>query len=1659
MKNQILDRYSSSSPLRTRFEEILGQVGKQELPRMDGGDQIGQLIVANLEALPKRASEESALLFEAQKCRAKLYWESSGATALEAAESLIAARETLAELNHDHDGLISLLEPARGIFEDLVAIGSKRNAWLCLEIIISCLRVSPEHKELIPEVLGEFAEFSRDMIHDGREPGLLSVILDHCDWARECAPDRFPELVCLVPMMLDQCTEDLPWQDVLRAYLYARHLSLGFGPGVLESIARKMAGLGKIDTEVRVVYQDFLSECGDRKFELETEFKELAYVNPATDIAYNADLDSLNSMFSEHYPEQEWVWRNRALLSRRHGDRAGALVFLSRAMSINGEPPQLMGLMAPVLAGMGFLQTAFQFARFASKETNSRFALNVLRLLAAEPANDSGRQKLQLRLEKTLLLENLPIELRSLILNRRAELLFHCGDFETARGLYTEIFGDNLSDEIAAVRLAEMAFASGETRKLKNYLSARFTPRVLPFVENIHSQVAEQNGDLDLAWEHNEKALALMPEAQMAGRQEKDKTLRMLEDRIRATFGESHVQCSLMAMLEVETHAPPHRDLLDLEDRLQRRSVDLGIIRGDVEGTATRIRELVSREMADTDVFLAGARASLDQDRADDALELLDQAEASGHDACPEIRLLRAKTYLAQGDLEQAAHHFRRELEIGPSAEARLFAAMIDLEGGHEEAALETLEAVREEDGGSAAVQHEIAYLKGVLFERKGRNAEAHKSYLAAVGAMGGESQAATRAGILGLEMAMDDDGSVIDPLAAEEAIVLLESNLDSNVVCRVALARASQNCDVDAASSELERAMQRTNAVDELRLRRAHLNLLLANERTEAALDAMNAMTDIMEPENLGRHHGRIAELSRQCALQEIVKSGNLDSERVQSWLGSKPKIGKKDPVHELLSSLLDPTADEPVYKKNASPALFLASAVAGGQRKKDGKLRAQVLADGAKGIAAAEAKNILMVLQEGSAAQLLDAIDSFDAAELTLPWARLDVLAVVAAKAALEGDDSLVKEVSSRAPGRFREHEKLKSLIDMISSGGADTSRVLSLLCDLSGRLLNSDSDDHEGVLLSVRTSVTELRETPSPSWASARLRCAGKRTKTHEKAAEVFWKSVRDRGEDESGVALHHLALMSMSKAHGAELHGAESMELWRETHELWAELIDCSPFWATFVEALPGEDTAVVVSSLREKIAGWILHSQVVLAKRRLFAGELPRAIEHARLAAQSKLRQFCDPTFVHEAIFDALSGELERFIHKGKFEEAMACIDHVIVADPGNPMAMREMVMVSASCLERNLVVVDSLTKLDPSMMREISGMMSTVLLSAERSIRELAERGCQDPQLAKALVAGLRSVAFVAQHRDCNTNEACVLLDRAIEVADANGIDSQKIRHVRSDLGLGLVEETMSRVATSVHEIQSDAVDPLDAAMDEVDRLIALDPGNIKVITQKARLLLVAHRDAEAEELARDMFKDAQKKNEPSLVRSAVELMHQVQSEREKLRYESKMELVDRLCADDNWRAALDLFKEAVVGRENEPLHLLKHVDILIGLRKLDRAETMIDSLEDCDSLEREWQVRRARLACIRHMKETGGDLLSAFELAERRNFEKAIVILDELLGADSRSAPLQYLAAKCHQALGSTERTSAHADAASRCAKRASDRWIRVLIDEEIQS
>ncbi|MCB9832817.1 MAG: hypothetical protein H6807_10105 [Planctomycetes bacterium] len=1653
MKNQTLDRFSRIGRLRQRLDEILHQVASRDLPRMDGGDLIGQQIVAAVEALGQRNDEENHLLFDAHRERARLFNESSGATVLEAAEALIAAHAIARELPENVREIRDLAATARTVLDGLRQVGSRRNSWACLEILMAELEVSGGADS--EALVSDYVEASRALIFDGRDDGVLTAVMRHCEWARSRLPSGFRLLADLLPLIIEQGLETMPSGALLRAYLYARSLALQVAAPLLEGLVRRLAARDRVDAEARAVYQDLLVNDPEARGRLEDVFAELAYVNPGVDLAYDADRDSLNMLLGEYFSERVWVWRNRALLLRRRGDGVGALAHLARAMSISGQPPEIMAILAPVVAGLGFTQSAHQFARFADPVLREQFHLDVLDLLDAHPRSDIGRVRLQKHLDRALQRPELPVEFRKLIAARGAELLFEAGAHDEATEAYTALFRDDLSDEIAAVRLAEMAFLRGDRRRVENFLSGRFSSRVQPFALDLRSRLAEQDGDWARAAMFNAQALQAIPEAQASGRHDKDRVLALLADRIRALHGPHYVDSALPVMLQVETHAPPHADLVSLEDRLEQRRFELDARSSDHVTVSQAVVELARRDRADTDVFLTGIRKSLAGGDLARAQELVELAVQDDHGESPAIRRMRGLVALRQGALDEARAALDAAQEEEPTIEGCRLRAMVEIEAGDEAAAVVLLaraaSIVDADDDGL----HRCHALRGLLLERLGRVKEAYEAHLAAVALSADWNESRRRAGLLGLDQAFDGDGRLRDRVAAYKALDLLDGFHDGESVLRSAIARSRLEENSDRAVTELEAALRRLAGAQLDRLRRELLARLLELGRLDDAADVADHLleaTDCPDREQLGRI--RAAALRRR-ALENLARVTGRDSRAERSAFEALDEADRLDPsgatapLTAILRHALVEDQSEPPLGRNPDPALAVAVALAGGQRRKDGSVRTAVQrAVGVEDEGVARAAGLVAALSSGKARDLLQAIEDLDQAAFSLPWSRIDTLRIAAAKALQDDDQLTLDEILGRAPGRFPD---LVLYRELLAASTSDCARLMPMIEDLR-RALGDRLELPEDSLRALRMRVTALRETPSEAWASSRLRVAGKRTRTWDAAALDFWVGRID--DDESGVALHHVALMELARAHELEVDQRCGFDHWRRVHDLWSRLLVHDRFWKD-LEWSADAEVIEAVSSVREQIGGWLLLAQLRLAKRRMFAGDLARAIEHARLTVSSPLMRHCDSGKVREILFDALSGELEKHLQRKRYDEALAAIDHVIVADRDNPLARQEMVRVAGMALQPALATMDALSSpADPGMIAETCDMLGRVLVLAQDSILVLGQRPPQDPNVAAALVTCLRGMAYIARHRDDDVGLAAEYLQHAVAVAEACGLPTSSLRKLHSELGLEVVRRTIAETPTRAHELGAIEDDnPFGKALDEVDRLLEIDPDNVNVITQKARLLLAAERDDEAEALARDLFARARESRETSSVRLSVELLHQVQSEREKLRYESRMEMIDRLIGQRNWRVALDVFRETTVGRESESRHVLLHADLLLALRRFDKAEVAIAQLADCEGMESEWRSRFARLQMLRAMAARGGDVLSAYELIERGEHERALAIIKDLFARDDRDPLHHYLAAACHGAAGRLRQAEDHGRAA--CRNGRGHDWLRVALED----
>lgn len=1659
MKQQIIDRFSKTGRLRTRLEEIELQVANREIPRMDGGDLIGRHIVANLLALPTRSPEESRLMFEAQRIRATLYQASSGATALEAAEALSEARAAAAELGSAREECASLVEPAWAILQDLLKIGSRRNAWICFNVLFDAIEGSQSHDELRSKVIQLFTGVADELVAGSRDPEILDVLLKMCDWTRTYVPDDFPALVRLIPSLLAENMDAVTPESAIRAYLYARHLCLGTDGDTLERLVMRLIDAGMTGAEARSVYNEYLASFGERAAELESAFESLAYVNPAVDIRHDADLESLNVLLTDHFQDRPWVWRNRALMLRRRGDVIGALTCLARAMSISGEPPELMGLLSPVLAGFGFLGTAHQFSRFLPAEMRTRFRLESLDLLAAQPGTAKGKLRLAKLLGELEECHDLPREFRPHILAKQGQLLFEVGENRPAGALFARILRENPSDEMAAIRLAEVSFRFDDFKRAQSYLGGTFSARTQPIVSHVRSRLAEAMGNIAEARELNEAALAMLERAQEAGREVKEKAIATLGESIRRTLGAEYVQCALMAMLEMEAFAQNHRDLDLLEPVLERRAVSLAMKLGDVDSARSVIRDLVMKHPADTEVFVVGIRASLDAGQLDEALEFIEKAEDSGRAESAEIPLLRGLVYARRGDFDLAEEWIARSIDRVPTAEARLVLATLRMEDGRHDDAIEMLCGFREEEGGTPAIRARLFDLAGRLLERSGKVDEALEWYERSIESVEGWSEAHRRTGVLLIEATLQSDA----PDGRERlhrGLQLLEGFNDPDAVTRSALARAALAPTPREAVGVIVGALKRTAGrnLRRLQLARARYLAMAANDA-----ELHQVLTELLEedlPVNTRRSlASSLAAVKRRLAARALCTAKDVEGiSEALTLIDDAAENSSSAPFEAVAVSLRRAAGHEvaaPESKKNNPEGqVVLAALVHGMQSLAEGPARrVRNAAERQDDAPVALAAGLAVALSEGEPGAILTAIDRLERSGYSAPFSRVDLLRKVAATAVAVDDMEALDRAMELTPGQLEDVRLYRRLLAVLETRSADedTAVVLGLLTELERSTSSGGTEDPAlgDRLRSIRNRITSLKETPSPAWASARMRTAGKRSRIHVPAVHAFWKRMAE-DSDLAGIAGHNVALMDLAAAHEAEAAGIPAEEMWRAAHESWGRLCLSDDFWQLLADEHGGVEAS---ESLRRKVPTWLLEAQLSQARRCVKNGDFAGAVGHGRVVAASPLIAYADGERLRDELFSALSSGLEKNLHNGRLDDAMHCIDRVIVADSGNPTARREMIRVAALALGKTLDVFGALTsEPEESMVLETCSILARVLSVAERCVRDLLDDGTQNPDTARDLGICTRALAFVTVNRHHDSKGAAQLVDRAIEICETVGVDTQKLRRVRSEIGLEMVERKMSSAKTTAQIAVACPDDPIEQALAEVERLLGLDPDNTRVVTQKARILLASNRDEEAEEVARDLFRSAQENADPATVRSAVELLHQVQSERERIRYEGRMEVVERMVDQRNWRAALDVFTEAIVGRENESLHLVKHVELLLGLRKLDRAEQVIEQLADCAEEKEQHTSFVAELACIRRMSDLGGDVQSAFDLFDRGEFDRAVDVIDDVLDADDRAAPAQFLAALANAAGGRHERAQAHAAAAMRCGAAEDRAWMSVI-------
>ena len=262
----------------------------------------------------------------------------------------------------------------------------------------------------------------------------------------------------------------------------------------------------------------------------------------------------------------------------------------------------------------------------------------------------------------------------------------------------------------------------------------------------------------------------------------------------------------------------------------------------------------------------------------------------------------------------------------------------------------------------------------------------------------------------------------------------------------------------------------------------------------------------------------------------------------------------------------------------------------------------------------------------------------------------------------------------------------------------------------------------------------------------------------------------------------------------------------------------------------------------------------------------------------------------------------------------------------------------------------------------------------------------------------------------------------------------------------------------MKRVAERLESGLSGS-DPLQDSLAEVEALLADEPGSAELRRQKVRILVAMGQDENAEELAREVFAQAQEQRDPGAVREAIELLDAVQSGREALRRSTRLESLDRLVRDGNWRAAEQLYRELAIGQEDDPELILRHVEILLGLRKARLARERLARLGGHAEVAARRRVLDARLSCLAFMAAQGGDLYSAFELYERREFKRCQALLQMLPEVDARGAGARFLNAVCQSHLEDPERAAQIVEQARRRATEEDALWVLELLDMELAS
>ncbi|MEE9395055.1 MAG: tetratricopeptide repeat protein [Planctomycetota bacterium] len=1619
MKNQLIDKFSKVGRLEVRLREIVARADDGEVTSMDAGDLIGRQIVAFIEAQPDADSELKNLHLDAELARGVLYQRSNGATPLEAAESLTEAHRLMKILGKDQENLDRLIEPTWKNYEDLVEIGSRRTSWSSLQVIFDVLEDSEAHRSLRPKVVEAFATLAAEFDEDCEIGGAIARVLEISKWGRDEAPEALAKLLTFMPRLLQMELAHIDTDIALQAFLYGSKNDAELEVETYEHLVRRLIDDGRRDTEVRMVYKAFLEHHPERHTKIDAALRRLAHVHPDPTFSHDPDLDGLNQLCCEVFGANAiWPWRNRALMMRRKSDLVGAVSCLAKAMNISGEPPDLIGLLAPVLYRMGFLRSAKEFARFAPAAERQRFRLRTLDLLEAVPRTDRGAEKLVGVLEMALAEPELPPEFRPGLSRRIAELQLELGNTDRALALFTQILDDDPSDEVAAVRLAEIEASRGRTGKARTLISGDLSARVTPWVKFIESLMAEFEEDLSLAHQRVCEAIASLPEAHDAGRLHCQKAFAILDKRIRDDHGEAVANGPLLSMLQTDVFGAVHEDLASLTPRLEQRRLELSLRAGDLSQAEEAITAISSRNPDHADVLINGLRLGLRAESQKDSTFFLDQLTALELEQTAEVAFLFGLHSARWGEPESALEHFERAVELEHGAPAILALATMKAETGDEAGALELIEAPRDDQHeGSETQLRRLAQIRGILLERSGRMTEARVAYQGASRLGQGWHEARRRAGLLSLQEGLAKSDAVL----VRDAVSCLEGFRDPESVIAETRARAALAKTPREAASLFETAIKRVDARHRLLFERLRLpHLLEAGEFDTAEQIASDLLDDVeMEASIRQGISGVLAWLQRRRIVDSLTfidPAKTDDIEKVADELSETSQYAEViglDAAVATLRLLVDPKAKKPKIDGASAPELVLAAAFAVGLSDLPSQSYDELdkLRDDLERPDLAELSRYRLAVEGAESEEL--AVDRAAKSAMRLgaqlPYSESSIKRLAGIRAVASGDRATLEEVLASGVEGLDDLMICLELSELCArDGGVDTTRLTRGLARLSKSTGNKAFSD---ALQRVQKQLATIRETPSPAWASSRLRTAGKRARVFLPAVLKFWESQADHADARPEV-FHQVALLRISAAHEAEAAGCEDESVWFEAHDAWRCLIECKPYWKELKQRLG----APAVEATRDKLAKWLVFAHLKRAQFYLDAKKLAHAMRHAKYATSSPLADMAGRPELNERVFSLFASDFERLLQRKHFSEALECLDHVLLADEKNTHAEREMIRVAAEGLRQPFGMLDALrNEPDEFTLSELAQFMRSLLAYADRGVDRTERRESIDSLLAEDLAICLRGQAFLLFHDQKDAEGAAKLVDRALEILPKSSRSEKPLRDHRAKLSVAMASDVMASASNTQSGLEA-----YGRALSDIDSVLSESAGNRDLMREKARLLLAKGLPDEAEDLARELYENAQESKDADRVREAIELVHEVQQGRDASQLHGKLGAVEMLISERNWRTALQVFKEAAVGHESDGPFVVKHIQILLGLHKVRKVEEALPALDGFVELKDDARLLTAQLQCLKYMSSVGGDIYSAFELYERQDYKKAMNLMLGLAAADTQDLGAQFLTAVC---------------------------------------